>query len=212
MTWQWLGVDCVKRESDGDTFSYQYDGSYPNNPIFCCVMQYQEVHLQQFLLRHNESRCLHTEVLDYTRKGRPVELLKIEAPAEPGTTDLPRKTIFLTSRHHCGETMATYALEGILDAALEDSKLGRAIRRHLVIYAVPFVDKDGVVDGDQGKNRRPHDHARDYGDAPIYPEIRSIMQLLNQIRPELVMDLHCPWLYSGPTNERIYFVGQKSQK
>ena len=49
-----------------------------------------------------------------------------------------------------------------------------------------------------------------------YPEEEAVIGHLRarsrRIRPELVMDLHCPWLYSGPTNERIYFVGQKSQK
>ena len=44
---------------------------------------------------------------------------------------------------------------------------------------VPFVDYDGVVDGDQGKYRLPRDHECDYGRdvPPIYPETAAIRAL-----------------------------------
>src|SRR5699024_7871301 len=71
-----------------------------------------------------------------------------------------------------------------------------------------FVDVDGVALGDQGKNRAPHDHARDYGpEAGLYPETRAIKRLLDDPRGfDAVVDLHCPNV-AGPTNQRIYFVG-----
>jgi hypothetical protein len=64
-----------------------------------------------------------------------------------------------------------------------------------------------VENGDQGKNRRPHDHARDYGDNPAYPEVKAIMELAAREQPEVIMDVHCPWLRGGDTNETIYIVG-----
>ena len=36
------------------------------------------------------------------------------------------------------------------------------ILKEFKILCVPFVDFDGVVDGDQGKGRNSHDHNRDY--------------------------------------------------
>ena len=53
--------------------------------------------------------------------------------------------------------MATRALEGIIEIILSDTEDGRWFRSHGDFFIVPFVDKDGVEDGDQGKNRRPHD-------------------------------------------------------
>ena len=42
---------------------------------------------------------------------------------------------------------------------------------------VPFVDKDGVEEGDQGKNRAPRDHNRDYAGASMYPETGALREL-----------------------------------
>jgi hypothetical protein len=80
-------------------------------------------------------------------------------------------------------------------------------------FVVPFVDKDGVEDGDQGKNRRPRDHNRDYDNQSVHPETRAIREqvpLWAGDRIRVALDLHCPTL-RGPTNETIYFVGGPDQ-
>lgn len=95
---------------------------------------------------------------------------------------------------------------------------GQWLRDHGDFFIVPFVDKDGVEDGDQGKNRRPHDHNRDYK-LRIYPEISAITEQVPQWlddKPVFFLDMHCPWLRGGSdgnapekgTNEYLYFVGR----
>ena len=72
-----------------------------------------------------------------------------------------------------------------------------------------FVDKDGVEDGDQGKNRRPHDHNRDYNDVSIYPEVaalRAKTRAWSKGKLHVALDLHCPYIRGGH-NEDIYIVG-----
>ena len=118
----------------------------------------------------------------------------------------PKFTILLTSRHHAGETMATHAMEGFLRAVLADDRFGRTFRQHVAVFAVPFVNKDGVEEGDQGKNRVPHDHARDDQPPGIYPETIALRALLLREKPAFVLDLHCPWL-RGNSNETSYMVG-----
>jgi hypothetical protein len=74
---------------------------------------------------------------------------------------------------------------------------------------VPFADKDGVEDGDQGKNRRPRDHGRDYAGESLYPEPRRLRELLPGWaggRLRLAFDVHCPWI-RGTHNEDLYQVG-----
>ena len=99
---------------------------------------------------------------------------------------------------------------------LSDTEDGRWFRSHGDFFIVPFVDKDGVEDGDQGKNRRPHDHNRDYK-LRIYPEVRAITERLpawSDSKPLFFLDMHCPWLRGGDdpndpgkgTNEYPYFV------
>jgi hypothetical protein len=76
------------------------------------------------------------------------------------------------------------------------------------------MDKDGVEQGDQGKNRRPHDHNRDYGDNTMYATVAALKQLVppwSDDKLRIALDLHCPFIKGGATNEAIYFVGGKNQ-
>lgn len=204
-TWEWLGFDCVSREN-GDSFTYQWDESKPAQMIFCMGMQYLPKHLETFIGKHENSPYLEVAELERTRMNRPVELLKIADKKQPGKTKL-----YFASRHHACEMMATYVLEGLLETFLEESELGSELRKKFSVWAVPFTDKDGVVNGDQGKNRRPHDHARDYCDKPIYPEIKAVMNLINTEKMDFILDIHCPWLYGSDSNETVYFVGPSSK-
>ena len=213
LSWNWLGLESVTRNPD--SFVYHFDGSPEHAEVwFCMGIPYLQENLERFLEKKKGNPFLKRGVLCRSRKGREVELITISDALPEGNGEKEgkkKKNLFFTSRHHCCEMMATYVLEGILDAASEDSGFGRAFRSRFDLYAVPFVDKDGVEDGDQGKFRRPHDHARDYWDTPIYPETAANMCLVREKQMDFILDLHCPWLYDAGNpegfNERIYFVG-----
>src|SRR5690606_15909380 len=79
-------------------------------------------------------------------------------------------------------------------------------RDRFVLYAIPFVDKDGVEAGDQGKNRAPHDHNRDYGEDSIYRSIQAIKLLGAEKKINALLDLHCPTLVMD-IHQRFYFAG-----
>jgi hypothetical protein len=77
------------------------------------------------------------------------------------------------------------------------------------LNVVPFVDLDGVENGEQGKNRKPRDHNRDYDERSLYPETKAIKNLVASWTGgplRVAIDLHCPWI-RGPHNEVIYMVG-----
>ena len=68
--------------------------------------------------------------------------------------------------------------------------------------------------GDQGKNRAPRDHNRDYLGESIYPEIaalRALMPEWSRGRLDAGFDLHCPWI-RGTHNDCIYIVGAADQR
>lgn len=105
--------------------------------------------------------------------------------------------------------MASYALEGVIAAVLAEDEVGQWFRSHVDFRAVPFMDKDGVEDGDQGKNRRPHDHNRDYAGEPIYASVAAVKRMLpawSDGKLKVALDLHCPAL-RGRGHEVIHFVG-----
>lgn len=144
-----------------------------------------------------------------SRKGRPVEIL--HAGAAPEKTEY--HAIF-AARHHCCEMIADYTMEGIVSTVVSgDSPEAHWLRDNVSFSFIPFVDKDGVEDGDQGKNRIPHDHARDYDrDDPIYPETIATANLVRTMvkqygKLDFVADLHCPWI-RGDKNEFVYLVGK----
>jgi murein tripeptide amidase MpaA len=132
-------------------------------------MPYVETNWREFLRDYVGRPEVKLETLGRTRKGRPVELLEISPPN--GDADYQ---ILITCRHHACETMANYALEGLIQRVLGDSTQGRSLRWRTKFCIVPFIDKDGVEEGDQGKLRAPHDHWLDYGSTSRYSSVGEL--------------------------------------
>jgi hypothetical protein len=197
--WSWLGAFKVKDAS----FTYSFAGR-DDEVRFCFAVPYQEEDLRRFLAVHQDNPFLSVQELCKSRKGRSVERFHVGSPGGD-----PAFRILLTARHHACESMANYALEGFVEAALADTEDGKWFRENVEVLLIPFVDKDGVEDGDQGKNRKPHDHNRDYKGESIYPSvaaIRSFVPAWSAGRLKVAIDLHCPWI-RGTHNEVIYMVG-----
>lgn len=198
-SWQWLGTQAVQ----GTNFSYSF-GAQDADVRFCVAFPYTEKNLAAFLAGHANNPHLKAETLCRTAQGRDAELLRagrLDGRAE--------HRVALTCRHHCCEMMASFVMEGILAAVLDDSAEGRWLREHVEFFVVPFVDKDGVEAGDQGKNRKPHDHNRDYSGESLYATVRAIRTQLPQWsdgKLRLALDLHCPTLRGGG-NEQIQLIG-----
>lgn len=197
--WSWLDPGAARDSS----FSYVFDEK-ARDVRFCFSIPYLEANLRQFLAGHADSPHLAVGELCRSRKGRRVERLHVGKIYGD-----PKYRVLLTARHHACEMIASYSLEGLLDSVLSDTALGRWFQSNVEILAVPFVDKDGVEDGDQGKNRKPHDHNRDYAGQSIYPAVGAIRRLVadwSDRKLRVVLDLHCPYI-SGNHNEVIYLVG-----
>ncbi len=196
-TWKWMGTDHV----EGRSFSYDF-AKAGECVRFAVTIPYLQKELGAFLTKNASNAHLKTSVLTKSRNGRNVTLLQI---GSPGPEVLP---MLVTGRHHAAETIASYVLEGFLQEAISESPSGRAFREKYVLYGVPFVDRDGVEEGDQGKNRRPHDHNRDYGEKSIYPEIQAIKKLDQEKNFRFALDFHCPTLVMND-HQVMYFVGPK---
>jgi hypothetical protein len=199
-TWRWLG----RERADVPIFSYAFPPD-AGEVRFAYGIPYLQPDWERFLGRHRDNPRLTPGTLCASRHGRPVESLVVEPRAGP-----PRRRVLLTARHHACEAMANFVLEGLLDAVLvAGTGKTRWLAENVAFLVVPFVDKDGVEDGDQGKNRQPRDHGRDYLDASIHPETTALRRMApawadGQLAAFL--DLHCPWIHGG-RNERIFIVG-----
>jgi hypothetical protein len=208
-TWVWLGTDSVQE----GTFQYAFAEDC-DEARFAFTYPYLEADLQQFLKRHTPRGLIETGELCKSSHGRPVEWLQVRSRNANA-----QHRVALLCRHHACETMASFVLESVLEAAVSDTPHGQWLREHAHLLAIPFVDKDGVEEGDQGKNRGPHDHNRDYIEHSIYPEIRAIREFLprwSEGTLSIGLDLHCPWIRGGSgapgDNEQVFFVGGPDEK
>ncbi|MBQ8648558.1 MAG: hypothetical protein IJ470_00630 [Clostridia bacterium] len=179
--WHWL--DSV----DGDTFTYQF-GENESKVYFAHSMLYHPEHFFKFANKHQ----LKVEELCKGYKGRSVPCIKLG----DGNT-----SIILTARHHACESTGNYVLQGVLEELIAnpipDTK----------VFCVPFVDYEGVVDGDQGKSRTPHDHNRDYDTETesIYPECAAIREYADKNGCHFAFDFHSPW-HKGGENDNVFIV------
>lgn len=206
-TWRWLGAAAV---SDG---TFELDVPPACAEVRLSVgMPYTARNLETFLTRHQGRAGLTRRELTRSEHGRSVDLVTFGC-----THGGAAARVLLTCRHHSCEMMASYVLEGSMARVLvgEDAA-ARWLRENVEFVVVPFVDTDGVEAGDQGKNRAPHDHGRDYGPAEgRYSSIRAIRRLLSDpaVPPfDVVLDLHCPNITPKPTNQQIYFVGSPDER
>ncbi len=123
-------------------------------------------------------------------KGREVPAFKIGSG---------RKNIILSSRHHACESPGSWVLEGMIREyvanPIEDTS----------VFVVPMVDFDGVTEGEQGKDRDPHDHNRDYIVDNVYPEVSAIIDYAKDKDISYAIDFHAPSHRIGRSN-RVYVV------
>lgn len=202
-TWKWLGTENVtySKGKENPEESFEFDFSQAGQKVrFAVGFPYVQSHLEEFLKKNAGNPNLTTGVLTKSGKDRPVELLQIGQPG-PNLT-----AVLAVARSHACEALASYVLEGFLDEALSDSPAGVEFRKKYVLYTVPFLDKDGVEEGDQGKNRAPHDHNRDYGSTQIYPEIKALQDLAADNGVRIAFDFHCPYL-RGDVHEAYHWLG-----
>lgn len=200
--WRWLGTD----HADEKSFTYTFPAS-EDKVRFSFGMPYTQVDLDRFLDDLGPDPALSREVLCKSRKGRDVERLRIGR-----INGEPRHRVLVTARSHACEMMMSYTVEGIIRAVLAKDERGSWFRENVEMQVIPFVDKDGVEDGDQGKNRAPHDHNRDYDPGGLYPETQALLRTIPAWaggRLRIALDLHCPHI-RGEVNEKIYLVGHES--
>lgn len=202
-SWTWLG----KKHVHGTTFSYSFPKK-TDEARFCLAMPYQLADLRRFMARHKDHPSFSTTLHATTKKQRPVHRWHV------GNLKTPRHRVLIACRHHSCEMMASYALEGIVEAVLENDWF----KENVEFVFVPMMDMDGVEDGDQGKNRKPHDHNRDYqGERPIYASVAANKTSVSEWsdgKLRIALDLHCPYVRGGGrnpgSNEQIYFVGSQN--
>lgn len=199
-TWRWLSSPGASAVEFTDTL-----GPDDTSVIYATGMLYRQSDFDRFYALIDGKANLVKEDLCETEKGRKAEMLRfgnLEGKA--------RYSVLLTARHHAREMTASHVLEGFLAEVFSGSDEGKYLLENVDFAAVPFMDKDGVENGEEGKNRNPHDHNRDY-QKKIYASVIALTNFVPNWSREkklIAFDLHCPSL-RGRTAERTFFFCNK---
>lgn len=92
-----------------------------------------------------------------------------------------KKTVFLSSRVHPGETPASFVLNGFIKLLLDGkSQIAAQLRRLYVFKIVPFLNPDGVYNGLYRSDTLGHNLNRVYinPDPKKHPSIYAVRRLL----------------------------------
>jgi hypothetical protein len=201
--WKWYGEHRIIDNSFTYSFSEEDSLAY-----FSMAFPYTQRDFQTFFSTVIQEKFVKIDTLCLSPEGRYIEKVHLSANSKT-----PRFKVLITARHHACEMMASYVMEGIIDGIIHNHDLV-FLRENVEFLFIPFMDKDGVENGEQGKNRIPKDHNRDY----IGESIHNSTATLRKIIPEwsdgklkIALDLHCPWIHGYP-NEHIYMVGNSNQE
>lgn len=179
--WHYAGAN-VKIE-DGFTFDIKAHISYQ----FSWAIPYQLEDYKNFVREVKSSPNFSEKILLTTKKGRTLPCVRL------GEKNA-RHRMLITCRMHACESTASYVLEGFAREMLRIMDSG--VLSDLSVTYIPFVDLDGVEDGEQGKCRAPHDHYQDYRNEPIYPITYEILKCFAQEQYDFYLDLHCPYMWA----------------
>ena len=188
-SWEWTGNRKLWTAEDGtpyEAFTYTF-GADEDEVYFCYNMLYTPERFARFCAKNS----LKIEELCISNKGRSVPMVRVGAG---------EKRILLSSRHHCCESTGTYVMDSVLQSLIDAPLEGYEI------VCVPFVDYDGVVDGDQGKHRLPHDHNRDYpldGSPSLYNTCAAIRRFADTHPVSCAFDFHSP-KHCGDINDKVH--------
>ena len=180
-SWKWFGEYRIKDNSFAFLFSETDSIVY-----FSTAFPYVENNFNQYISKLRNRNILSIDTLCISPEGRRIE--KVIIPSSSGDS---KHKILITARHHACEMMANYVLEGIIETILNDTNC-KYLRDNVEFMIIPFMDKDGVENGDQGKNRIPRDHNRDYIDKSIHHStnaLRNIVPIWNNHKLKMALDL-----------------------
>ncbi|NND09005.1 MAG: peptidase M14 [Saprospiraceae bacterium] len=198
--WQWIDQ---QHNLGQDVFAFTFSG-FDQAIRFSFAQPYTQKNFERFITSYQDDERLHLSSLCQSNQGRNVEQLVISNFRSEASSK-----ILIIGRAHACEMMTNYVIEGIIEALLSGTPAMASLLEKAEVMIIPFLDKDGVENGNQGKNRIPRDHNRDYSGESIYATTRKIRSFIPKWTgdlPWIGIDLHNPWI-KGTNNEWAYLVG-----
>jgi len=137
-----------------------------------------------------------------TLEDRPVPAIRLSPPEGGPARPLG---VWVQARQHAWETGSSWIAQGLVEWLVSDDLRAASLRKKTAWTIVPIMDVDNVVRGAGGKDEKPRDHNRDWGDSPHWRSVqaaqRGIKEMVAAGRFSVFLDLHNP----GPNESAFYF-------
>ncbi|HWA61004.1 MAG TPA: M14-type cytosolic carboxypeptidase [Caulobacteraceae bacterium] len=117
-------------------------------------------------------------------EGRPIEGIRLGSGPAP---------VWILGRQHCGETMASWWMEGALERLADPADAAAAdILKRATLSVVPIVNVDGAARGYQRGNAAGIDLNRQWGgpDPVKAPEIAALLAAMDATGCAVILDIH----------------------
>ena len=185
--WNRLPAPAVRRLDDGQPI-LQWQVPYPSTRMEIALSHPYMPNDLRGLMRRSKGYW-HEEAIGLTQGGR--ILNRLDNLSQISARSGKARGLYLLARQHAGETPGSWVLDGILDGVSR-----RRSGPDWCVWAVPFADLDGVLEGRYGKDAYPYDLNRAWGRPPMRHETLAMQRDMRRwaalCRPELVLDLHAP--------------------
>jgi len=146
-----------------------------------------------------EKRCPDARRFELCRSedGLPVVGVRIGRPEDK------KFAVWVQGRQHAWELVGSWTAHGLAEWAASDEPRAKALRAVACVTIVPIMDTDGAAKGEGGKDRRPHDHNRDWSAKPHWKSVAAAQAELKRLdaagKLRVFLDLHDPgWGARGP--------------
>jgi murein tripeptide amidase MpaA len=161
--------------------------SLHNSIFYAFFAPYSWDRALQFFHRLQLSPLCEISEIGRSTQNKPMHCLKI------GNDDMHKRRCWFIARQHCGETMASWFMEGFLLRLLDQGdSVSRALLDKAVFYIVPMMNPDGAVLGNLRANAVGIDLNRQWHNPSIEksPEVFYVRQKMHDTGVDFFMDVH----------------------
>jgi predicted deacylase len=183
-SWHRAADDDVELLDDGKNMRLRVRGG--DSGLWVSAQElFTRAHYDQWLAELATHDGIETSVIGNSLQGRPIHLAK--------TQDKPEAVLFL-GRQHPAEVPGAMAMREFMNVVLGDSALARSFRARFTLLIIPFLNPDGVANGNSRHNMGGIDLNRDWGpfSQPETRSVRSFLTVLEEsdMKLRLMLDFH----------------------
>ena len=175
----------------------EYDTIY-----FATSYPYTYSKLLDYISQIASNPFVDTTTLTYSEKGNRVPLIIITDTTQNRNKNL----IWIIARQHAFETPSNYCTEGIINFFLRNDSLAQSFRYSSIVYIVPMMDVDNVINGASGRMQKPKDFNRDWTTNSHWQAIKEIKELIQATSEiyefRIFLDIHATF----PGNDQPVFA------